>query len=125
MSPVDGVVDQIPFDAGERIPAGGVVVVVLDAAPPWVRVWLPAGRVAQVSPGTPARVRIHGVAGTFAGGVIDVAREPEFTPHFALTERDREHLVYETRVLLDGAPAPLRPGIPAEVVLLPTRQEDG
>jgi hypothetical protein len=45
--------------------------------------------------------------------VLDVSREPEFTPHFALTERDRVHLVYETRVGIDdGAcrPAPRRSG---------------
>jgi hypothetical protein len=29
------------------------------------------------------------------------------------------HLVYETRVRIDDAPAELRPGLPAEVTLLP------
>jgi HlyD family secretion protein len=118
-SPVDGIVDQIPFDPGERVPAGGVVAVVLDGAAPWVRVWVPERRLADVRPGTAARIRIDGVRGTLAGRVLDVAREPEFTPHFALTERDRVHLVYETRVGIDGAPAELRPGLPAEVTLLP------
>jgi HlyD family secretion protein len=116
-SPVDGVVDQIPFDPGERVPAGGVVVVVLDAAAPWVRVWLPEARVAHVRPGTPAEVRVDGLATALRGRVLDVAREPEFTPHFALTERDRVHLVYETRVQLEDAPPGLRPGVPAEVRL--------
>jgi HlyD family secretion protein len=125
VSPVDGVVDQIPFDPGERVPAGGVVVVVLDGATPWVRVWLPEKRVAQVRPGTPARIRVDGLAATFGGGVLDVAREPEFTPHFALTERDRVHLVYETRVRLDDAPGDLRPGVPAEVTLLPDVEAGG
>ena len=117
-SPVDGVVDQIPFDPGERVPAGGVVVVLLDVAAPWVRVWVPEGRVADVRPGTPAEVRIDGVATALRGRVLDVAREPEFTPHFALTERDRVHLVYETRVRLEDAAPGLRPGIPAEVRLV-------
>jgi HlyD family secretion protein len=119
VSPVDGVVDQIPFDPGERVPAGGVVVVVLDTAAPWVRVWVPERNVAVVRPGTPAVVRIDGLATALRGQVLDVAREPEFTPHFALTERDRVHLVYETRVRLNDAPASLRPGVPAEVTLGP------
>jgi HlyD family secretion protein len=118
-SPVDGVVDQIPFDAGERVPAGGVVAVVLDGAAPWVRVWVPERRLAEVQPGTAARIRIDGVHEPLAGHVLDVAREPEFTPHFALTERDRVHLVYETRVGIEDAPTALRPGLPAEVTLLP------
>jgi HlyD family secretion protein len=123
-SPVDGVVDQIPFDPGERVPAGGVVVVVLDAAAPWVRVWLPEHLLASTRSGTPADVRVDGVAAALHGRVLDVSREPEFTPHFALTERDRVHLVYETRVGLDDAPPGLRPGIPAEVRLaLDTRSD--
>lgn len=124
VSPVDGVVDQIPFDQGERVPAGGVVAVVLDGAVPWVRVWLPEARLAHVRPGTPARIRVDGIGATFAGRVLDVAREPEFTPHFALTERDRVHLVYEMRVALDEAPADLRPGVPAEVTLPPAVEDD-
>ena len=54
-----------------------------------------------------------------------MSREPEFTPHFALTERDRVHLVYETRVGIDGAPADLRPGVPAEVTLFAAQEEHG
>jgi HlyD family secretion protein len=118
VSPVGGIVDQIPFDPGERVPAGGVVVVVLDTAAPWVRVWVPEGSVARVRAGTTARVRIDGVGRELGGRVLDVSREPEFTPHFALTERDRVHLVYETRVRLEDAPVGLRPGVPAEVTIL-------
>ena len=121
-SPVDGIVDQIPFDAGERVPAGGVVAVVLDGAAPWVRIWIPEDRLAEVRPGTVARIRIDGVHQPLAGRVLDVAREPEFTPHFALTERDRVHLVYETRVVIEDAPTELRPGLPAEVTLLPDEE---
>jgi HlyD family secretion protein len=119
VSPVDGVVDQIAFDPGERVPAGGVIVVVLDAAAPWVRVWVSETQVARIRPGVAATVRIDGVSTRLRGRVLDVAREPEFTPHFALTERDRVHLVYETRVRLEDAPAGLRPGVPAEVRFAP------
>ena len=59
------------------------------------------------------------------GRVLDVAREPEFTPHYALTERDRVYLVYETRVRIENAPAELRPGVPAEVELLPEETAAG
>jgi HlyD family secretion protein len=115
VSPVNGVVDQLPFDAGERVPAGSVLVVVLADGNPWIRVWVPETSYVRVLPGTPAEVRIDGIDGVVHGRVLDVAREPEFTPHYALTERDRVHLVYETRVELLDAPPTLRPGVPAEV----------
>ena len=116
-APVDGIVDQLPFYLGERVPAGGVVCVLLEAGTPWVRVWIPEQRVAGVHPGLAAAATIDGLAAPLAARVLDVAREPEFTPHFALTERDRVHLVYEARVALLDAPADLRPGLPAEVRL--------
>jgi len=116
-APCNGVVDQLPFDPGERVPPGAVLCVLLADGDPWVRVWIPERLGAQVGPGTPARVEIDGVPGVMAGRVLDVAREPEFTPHYALTERERVSLVYETRVEIHGAPSQLRPGIPARVVL--------
>jgi HlyD family secretion protein len=117
-TPVDGVLDQLPFDPGERVPAGAVLAIVLGDTPPWVRVWIPEQSFVRVLPGTPAEVRIDGIEGPLRGSVLDVSRDPEFTPHYALTERDRVHLVYETRVRLLDAPAGLRPGVPAQVLIL-------
>jgi HlyD family secretion protein len=114
-APAAGTLDQIPFEPGERVPAGAVVAVILEDGDPWVRVWIPEDRFARVGPGTRAEIRIDGLAGTLGGHVLDVAREPEFTPHYALTERDRVHLVYEARVRIEDAPAGIRPGLPAEV----------
>jgi HlyD family secretion protein len=116
-APAAAVVDQLPFEVGERVPVGAVLAVLLDEGDPWVRVFLPETSFARVGPGTPATIRIDGISGAIRGSVLDVAREPEFTPHYALTERDRVHLVYETRVRILDAPATLRPGVPAEVEL--------
>jgi HlyD family secretion protein len=114
-SPVDGVVDQLPYDLGERVPAGAVVAVILQDEAPWVRVWIPEPALSRLATGAAAAVRIDGYDQPFAGRVEDIAREPEFTPHYALTERERVHLVYEARVRLSDAPATLRPGAPATV----------
>jgi len=116
LSPVAGVLDQLPFESGERVPVGAVVAVVLSDGPAWVRVWVPEDRAVRVHPGLPAEIRIDGIPEPLAGAVLDVSREPEFTPHYALTERDRVHLVYETRVEIRGR-SQLRPGVPAEVRL--------
>lgn len=114
-TPVAGIVDQVAFEVGERVPAGGVVAVVLSDETPWVRVWMPARAVAGAGPGTRAEVRVEGTDAWLPARVRDVAREPEFTPHFALTERESGHLVYEARIALDRAPEDLRPGLPAQV----------
>ena len=125
--PSPGVVDQIPFEP-RRARAGRrrSLVVVLADEDPWVRVWIPERASRGSDPGTPAQVRIDGVAGALRGSVLDVAREPEFTPHYALTERDRVHLVYETRVAARSTRrAALRPGVPAEVEIVARARRRG
>jgi HlyD family secretion protein len=112
-----GVVDQLPYEHGERVPAGGVVAVVLAEQKPWVRVWLPARAVSRLAPGSAAAIEIEGYEQQLKGNIGEVSREAEFTPHYALTERERAHLVYETRVVIEDAPADLRPGLPARVRL--------
>lgn len=112
-----GVVDQLPYEVGERVPAGGVAAVVLADDEPWVRVWLPARAVSRLAAGAEAKVEIEGLDGRLSGRVENISREPQYTPHYALTERERANLVYEARVVLQGAPAELRPGLPASVHL--------
>ena len=119
-----GVVDQLPFEEGERVPAGGIVAVIQTDDKPWVRIWMPSRGVSQVTSEAWAEVRVEGLDGKLSGRLEDVAREPEFTPHFALTERESAHLVYRARVVLTDAPADLRPGLAAQVkLLLPQRKQ--
>ncbi len=112
-----GIVDQLPFETGERAPAGGVVAVVLADREPWVRVWIPARAAGRAKPGLEAIVQVQGLDEPLQGRLEDVSREPEYTPHYALTERERAHLVFEARIVLTDAPADLRPGVAADVTL--------
>jgi len=112
-----GVLDQLPFEAGERVPAGGVVAVVLSSSKPWVRAFVPGRVVARAPIGVHAQVRVEGFERPMSAHLEYLAREPQFTPHYALTERESAHLVYEARLVIDDAPEELRPGLPARVRL--------
>ncbi|MFC2154955.1 efflux RND transporter periplasmic adaptor subunit [Acidobacteriota bacterium] len=116
-SRVSGFLDQLPYEVGERAPAGGVVAVVIGNEDPWIRVWLPTRAVARIRLGQEAKVKVAGIESWFKGKVEHVSREPEFTPHYALTERETAHLVYETRIRLIDPKRDLPPGIPARVIL--------
>lgn len=116
-SRASGYLDQLPYEVGERTPAGGVVAVIIADDDPWVRVWLPTRVVARVRLGQEAKVKVEGLDTWFKAKVEHVSREPEFTPHYALTERETAHLVYETRILLIDPKRDLPPGIPARVKL--------
>jgi HlyD family secretion protein len=94
-----------------------VVAVIISDEKPWVRVWFPARAVSRITLGAEVEVKVEGLKNRLRGKVEYVSREPEFTPHFALTERESAHLVYETRVALADAPSEIRPGLPAQVYI--------
>jgi len=115
-APTAGWLDALPYELGERPPEGGVVAVLLAEAAPYARVYVPAAIRAHVQANTPAQVYVDGVEAPLAGRVRNVAVEASFTPYFALTERDRGHLVYLAKVDLLGPEARGLPsGVPVEV----------
>jgi HlyD family secretion protein len=114
-APRAGVVDALPYELGERPPAGAVVAVMLAEGAPYARVFVPAGLRAQVSPGDPARVHVDGVAGPLAARVRSVSQDAAFTPYYALTEHDRGRLSYVAELdLTDEAARALPSGLPVE-----------
>jgi HlyD family secretion protein len=118
-APRDAHVDALPYELGERPPAGAVVAVLLADAAPYARVYVPEAVRAQVVPGARAAVRVDGVEGEFVGRVRTVSHEAAFTPYYALTERDRGRLSYLAKIDLEGDAARQLPtGLPLEAELV-------
>lgn len=118
-APVRARVDALPYEPGERPPAGAPVAVLLADGAPYARVYVPEALRVRVLPGVAARVRVDGVETPFDARVRNVASEASFTPFAALTERDRGRLVYVAEVDLDGAAARELPaGVPVQVEFL-------
>ena len=115
-APAAGWLDALPYELGERPPAGGVVAVVLADEAPYARVYVPEGIRVRVAAGTPARVHVDGIDEPLRGRVRTVSSNASFTPYFALTERDRGRLVYLAKVdLLDAGARRLPNGVPVVV----------
>jgi HlyD family secretion protein len=119
-APVDGVVDALPYQAGERPPRGATVVVLLAGGPPFARIYVPEPQRAGVHAGTRARVSVDGVAGEFSGVVRFIASEASFTPYYSLTESDRSRLAFLAEVVVnEPRAATLGIGVPVQVTLQP------
>ncbi len=122
-APRAGVVDALPYELGERPPAGAVVAVLLADGAPYARVFVPAELRARVVPGSPAVVRIEGVAEPLTGRVRTVSQDATFTPYYALTEHDRGRLSYAAEIdLREDAARALPSGLPVEVEFPPLTQ---
>ncbi len=115
-APREARVDALPFERGERPPAGAVVAILLAAGPPYARVYVPEALRARIASGTRAEVRIAGLEGALEGVVRQISHEAAFTPYYALTQYDRGRLSYLAEVEIRGeSAAELPTGVPVEV----------
>ncbi len=112
----DGVVEALPYELGERPPAGSPVVILLADTAPYARVYIPEPRRAKILPGTAARVYVDGREAPLEGKVRFVASGATFTPYYALTQKDRSRLAFLAEVeLTDPEARQLPAGVPVEV----------
>lgn len=112
-APVDGTIDQVLFQLGERPAAGATVAVLLDSARSFARVYVPEYLRSRLRPGMRVEVRIDGLDHSLQGLVRWVSADASFTPYFALTEYDRSRLSYLAEIDLADAG-----GLPAGVPLV-------
>ena len=119
-APLDGVVDSILFEPGERPSVGQPMLIFLSGGQPYARVYVPESMRVAIVPGLPARVFVDGLTQPVPGRVRWVSSEAAFTPYFALTERDRGRLSFAAKIDLvsrTGA-GRLPDGVPVEVEFL-------
>jgi HlyD family secretion protein len=114
-APAAGRLDALPFELGERPRPGDVVAILLTAGAPYARVYVPEPLLVAARQGAPAEVVADGDTRVFRGRVRRLSAEATFTPHFALTERDRSRLSYLAEIELeDPAARDLPTGVPVE-----------
>jgi HlyD family secretion protein len=118
IAPVDGVVDKMLYQVGERPPVGATVAVLLDSSRVYARVYVPEHLRARVIPGSSIKLKVDGIAGEMSGTVRWVSSDASFTPYFALTEHDRSRLSYLAEIDLAAA-GDLPSGIPVVATLPP------
>lgn len=120
LSPVQGVVFERYAQPGEVLTPGSPALTVGEVSRPWVRVFLAARDVARIRLGQPAVVTLDGVPGRGYPGIVTVINpRAEFTPRAALTEEEREDLMFGVRIDVQDSTGAVKPGLPATAVLQP------
>lgn len=119
-APRAGRIEAIPYKLGERPPSAAPVIVMLADATTFARVHVPQPLRSQFAAGTRVLIRIDGHREGLAGVVRFISAEADFTPYYALTERDRTRLSYLAEVdVTDAAADALPTGAPVQVLPLP------
>jgi HlyD family secretion protein len=117
-APADAVVETVSVRPGDLVPAGRIVMTMLESSQLWVKVYVPETELARVHLGQQSTVRVDSFGGrAFAGHVGMIASEAEFLPRNVQTKSDREHEVFGVKVYVDNAQQVLKSGMSATVRL--------
>lgn len=118
-APFSGFVAVRHREPGETVAAGAPVVTLRNPDDRWVRIFVRADQVGRLTLGQ--RAEITGDAypdRTYAGEVVFIADEAEFTPRNVQTSEERVKLVHRVKVQITGDPGyDLKPGLAADVRL--------
>ncbi len=113
----DGLLDNLPWNVGERVTRGSPVAVILAGDRPHARVYVPERHRVQISSGDQLQVHVDVIGEPFAGRVRWISSEPSFTPYYGLAEENRGRLVYVAEVDLPESAADLPSGVPAQALM--------
>jgi len=113
----DGLLDNLPWNLGERVTVGSPVAVMLVGDAPYARVYVPEPYRVKVKEGDKLQVRVDGLEEPIEGAVRWISSDPSFTPYYALNQTERARLMYVAEVLLPDSAADLPNGVPAQVLL--------
>jgi HlyD family secretion protein len=115
-SPVEGIIDALPIELGERPNPNNTVAIVLQDAPVYAKVYIPGTIRNQLAVGDTAIVSIDGVSESVSAHIRWIALDAVFTPYFAFNQTDRSRLSYIAEVVVDSVDGNSLPvGVPVEV----------
>ncbi len=124
-APRAGVVLLVNYQSGELVPPSTPVVTLGDPDSLWMRVFVAAPKLTHLRLGAAAEVRPIGADRTYAGRVVSIAREAEYTPRAALTEEEQANLVFAVKLALAKSDGALKAGLPADARIRSTPTNSG
>jgi multidrug resistance efflux pump len=110
------VVELVAIRPGDLAQAGQPVVKVLRTGDLWVKTYVPETELGKVCLGQAVQVSMDSFPGVrFAGKVVHIGGESEFTPRNVQTVDERRHQMFGIRVKIDDPRGLFKSGMAAEV----------
>lgn len=118
-SPVDGIVSKKFVEAGEYIIPGGSVMKISDLSTVNLYIYVTEQELGKVKLGQKAEVMIDAYKDKiYAGDVIFISPEAEFTPKNIQTQEERTKLVFAIKIQIPNNSFDLKSGMPADAKLI-------
>jgi len=122
-APIDGMVLEKSIHKGELAAPGATLLTLGDLSEVTLTVYVPEGRLGHVFIGQQVEVRVDSFPErTFLGAVVAIAHQAEFTPRNVQTQEERVNMVFAVDVEIPNPNHVLRPGVPADAVIVTEEQ---
>ena len=125
-APLNGVVIRKNVEEGETVGAGTAIFTIGDLENPWIKVYVKEDKLGLVKLGQKAEIRVDTYPMKYYEGTVTyISSEAEFTPKNVQTQEERVKLVFGVKVSVKNQNDELKPGMPADVRILPMEREKG
>ncbi|TKB44339.1 HlyD family secretion protein [Thalassotalea mangrovi] len=113
----NGILDNLPWNLGERVTLGSPVAIVMAGDAPYARVYVPEPYRIKIHVGDKLNLHVDGLDAGIEGTVRWISNEPAFTPYYALNQDERARLMYLAEIQLSSQHQQLASGVPVQVDL--------
>jgi HlyD family secretion protein len=119
VAPVGGQILERSIHEGELAAPGATLLTLGDLDEVTLTIYVPETRLGQVLIGQPVEVHVDSFPErTFIGTVVAIANEAEFTPRNVQTQEERVNMVFAVDVRIPNPDHALKPGLPADAVIV-------
>lgn len=117
-APISGIVTDKIVEIGELVSPGMPVLVIINLDIVYLTIFVPEIEIGRIQLGQTARIKVDSFPDRdFAGKVIYISPEAEFTPKNIQTKEERVKLVYGVKIRIENPDKQLKQGMPADAVL--------
>ena len=125
-SPTTGRVVARFLEPGELAGTGMPIIRVADLSAVWIMIYVAETELGRVRVDGQAEIQVDSFPGkSFPGKVTYISPQEEFTPKNIQTKDERVRMVFGVKVEAENPDESLKPGMPADVVLLDTKPGGG
>ncbi len=122
-APAGGLVLECSTHEGELATPGATLLTLGDLDEVTLTIYVPEDRLGQVHIGQQVEVQVDSFPERiFAGTVVAIAHEAEFTPRNVQTQEERVNMVFAVDVLIPNPDHALKPGLPADATIITEEQ---
>lgn len=122
-APVSGMVLSRNLEVGELAFPGTPIMTLADLTKAWIKIYVNEKHIGRIKHGQKALVFVDSYPDKpFVGKVVAIASKPEFTPKTIQTKEERVKLVFAVKIAIDNAGKELKPGMPADAVIVTGEQ---